>query len=205
MTVNETLDMINDCESEYEAFNIFIEPPDVDEDTDCDSGDEDGAGASLNNLSRRHLRAQCNITVRSPGGRQHLDSRSASDDDTSSSSDADNSEHKHSAAKRRKKIQQKDSKMGKWEKSDLKVDSETNFDTSCWIEERDLTPLKIFELFFDKDLLEYVRDMTNLCAQQKEVENFQVSVAEIKTVIGIIFVSGYNSLPRKKNVLGKSR
>ncbi|GFO32341.1 hypothetical protein PoB_005884600 [Plakobranchus ocellatus] len=71
---------------------FFIEPPDVDEDTDGGSGDEYRVGASLNNLSRRQLRAQCNLIVRSLGRRQHLDSSSTSDEDTSSSSDADDSE-----------------------------------------------------------------------------------------------------------------
>lgn len=59
--VNEVLSMLEDDSSVQEA-SVFIEPPPVTEDTDEDSGEEDGEG-TVSNLNGRQLRAPASATV----------------------------------------------------------------------------------------------------------------------------------------------
>lgn len=69
-TVNEALDQIMESDYDIDSADIYLEPPDVTEDTDCDSGDEDGVGASVDNLSGNQLKAGCSVTLYTRDGRK---------------------------------------------------------------------------------------------------------------------------------------
>lgn len=68
--LNEVLSMLED-DSDVQEASVFIEPPPVTEDTDEDSGEEDGEG-TVSNLNGRQLRAPASATVLRNGQRQPL-------------------------------------------------------------------------------------------------------------------------------------
>ena len=43
-TLNEALDQIIELDKDIDSADIYFEPPDATDDTDCDSYDEDGIG-----------------------------------------------------------------------------------------------------------------------------------------------------------------
>ena len=58
-------------------------------------------------------------------------------------------------------------------------------------------PIDFFNLLFDGDLLEMIVVESNLYAQKKGI-SLQLTICELKTVIGILLLSGYNILPSVK-------
>ena len=63
--------------------------------------------------------------------------------------------------------------------------------------DEDLTPVKQFERFFDVEVLDYLITQTSLYAQQCGEHSFITSDLEMRGFIGILFISGYASLPRR--------
>lgn len=69
MTSEEVLEILEDDTQTYDNINsidVFISPPDVKEDTDEDSGDED-FGGTYNNLSGRQLSSDAELVFRGGG------------------------------------------------------------------------------------------------------------------------------------------
>jgi len=58
------------------------------------------------------------------------------------------------------------------------------------------TPTEIFELFFDDEVIEIIVTYCNLYAASKGV-NLGLTSSELKCFLGIIFLSGYVSVPRR--------
>lgn len=69
-TVNEVIDMLEDDDL-FQRADIFLDPPEVDELTDEDSGEEDGECA-VHNLSGRQLTASATATIVGLSGRTTL-------------------------------------------------------------------------------------------------------------------------------------
>ncbi|KAF2881285.1 hypothetical protein ILUMI_24885 [Ignelater luminosus] len=61
-----------------------------------------------------------------------------------------------------------------------------------------MTPLEIFKLFFDEEVVTVFVTETKKCALLKNDGNMNVSSEEIKAFLGILILSGYNILPEKK-------
>jgi DNA excision repair protein ERCC-6 len=59
------------------------------------------------------------------------------------------------------------------------------------------SPCSLFELFLDDDVVNMLVENTNKYAMQKG-SNFKTTHEEFRLFIAILFVSGYNSLPRRK-------
>lgn len=59
-----------------------------------------------------------------------------------------------------------------------------------------MTPIELFELFFDVDIINMIIEYSILYARQKGDMNFTLTVEELKVVIAILLISGYSSLPR---------
>ena len=209
-------------DDECTSIDIFIEPPDCSEHTDEDSADEDG---TVNNFSRNQLRAHCSVQMKSfYGGKKSLFDGDTSDDETeylpgpsaspshlsaascsdftsasSSDSDSDSSStpHKEQPPAKRKRF---NPTIRKFEKKDMPEEREKTItfeNKGSWILDKDYTPLTLFELFFDDEVVEYITKQTNLYAtQQGKVTH--VYGFEIKIVMAIIFVSGYVPLPRRR-------
>lgn len=77
------------------------------------------------------------------------------------------------------------------------VKSRSVFEESAYYS-REMTPVEIFELFFNKDLLEWIVRQSVLYACQKGNFGFEFSVDELKVFIGILILSGYCSVSRQR-------
>lgn len=165
---------------EDEFLGIFLDPPEINVDTDEDSGAEDGGIAD--NLSGRQLRARAQIQL----------TRSATEnEETESSSSA---KDKEPATKKAKK-----SKLTfNWKKKDL---PSTNgmFPEGNYTALTGLSPVEVFELFFDSEVIQYLVSESNKYAVQKNDSNPSISEEEMKVYLGILLLSGYVELPEKRS------
>lgn len=57
-------------------------------------------------------------------------------------------------------------------------------------------PLEFFEMFFDDKDYELLRSSTEKNAIAKRHTNFRVTIEEVKNFVGILLLSGYNSVSR---------
>ena len=61
-----------------------------------------------------------------------------------------------------------------------------------------LSPVEMFECFFDDDVIDLIVDQTNLYAHRDKGNHaFTTNRQDMKTFLGILLLSGYNSLPRR--------
>lgn len=85
----------------------------------------------------------------------------------------------------------------KWKKRDLK----TKLPPSEWLaDEQDesfLTPAEAFEKFFDDDVIALLVEETNRYAEQKN-RSLGVTEEEMKCVLGVLLLSGYVPVPRRR-------
>lgn len=58
-----------------------------------------------------------------------------------------------------------------------------------------LSPIQLFELFFDDDVVEFIVNSTNKNAAVDRSTDFRTNYDEIRKVMGILFVTGYHTLP----------
>ncbi|XP_050298541.1 piggyBac transposable element-derived protein 2-like [Anthonomus grandis grandis] len=63
---------------------------------------------------------------------------------------------------------------------------------------QELTPLQIFEKFFDDDLYNLLQTETMRYAQQKNKYDFFVTSEDLKIFIGFLIFSGYHDLPSER-------
>jgi DNA excision repair protein ERCC-6 len=61
-----------------------------------------------------------------------------------------------------------------------------------------LSPSEFFEFFFNENLCNHIVQQSVIYAVQKNREDFSLSVEELKTFLGILILSGYVPLPRKR-------
>lgn len=177
-------DLITSAEADTseEELVVTILPPDnaTGNITDEDSGAEDGGG-TINNLPGSMLRAPA-----------VLGSEGVSDDE-------EEIEHKHKKAKK-SKAKAKSTTGRKWIKRDIAMQmpqfSATDHNTEK-LKNQNLTPSKYFELFFDDELINNIKIETNRFASQKNVD-LQVTGDEIRCVLGVLLLSGYVSVPRRR-------
>ncbi|KAK6173087.1 hypothetical protein SNE40_016614 [Patella caerulea] len=126
LSVNEALDRILDDEDDLNGADIFIQPPEENELTDSDSADEDGIGATINNLFGRQLSAGCSVTFRTRHGRQSLDDDigQVSITDCSSSDSEDNPTSIGGLLAKKRKL----STTRKWRHGDFTEDINNHFE-----------------------------------------------------------------------------
>ena len=61
------------------------------------------------------------------------------------------------------------------------------------------SPTKIFNQFFDDEVIDYLVDMSKLYAhREKGRHSFNIDRSEMRLFIAVLLVSGYNELPRRK-------
>ena len=63
---------------------------------------------------------------------------------------------------------------------------------------KDRTPVEVFELFSDDELLELIVVQSMLYAKQSGNHSFVTDPEEMRVVLGILLLSGYNRLPRPR-------
>ena len=57
------------------------------------------------------------------------------------------------------------------------------------------SPLELWQLFIDDEVIKLIVNSSNEYAGQKNVTDFNTSVDEVKSFIGILYVTGYHTLP----------
>jgi len=171
-----------------EVDKIYITPPcgELDGDSDEDSGDEDGGGY-VDNLGRKLLQAE-SIAVLSNG-------RMIGEEDEEGN--GHNTEPPRSVA-----VSQKDRLQYKWTKKVIPLGRhiEEWQERPPVVDLRDEdSPAKVFEFFFDENLYCLIRKESMRYATQQGYPNFSVTVEELRTVIGILLISGYHRLPSRNH------
>jgi hypothetical protein len=63
----------------------------------------------------------------------------------------------------------------------------------------DFSPIDLFELFVDEEILEHLRSEITKYALFKNETDPKVTINELKVFITILFLSGYNVMPSKKD------
>lgn len=97
-------------------------------------------------------------------------------------------------------------KKAQWEKSDPIYDHQTlenqvqkNFEAAKE-SMTDITPVKLFEQFFDEEVYNLIMTETHRYAKvQKNRHNFEVSREKITVFIGFLIFSGYHTLPSERD------
>ncbi|XP_003803632.1 piggyBac transposable element-derived protein 2 isoform X1 [Otolemur garnettii] len=174
----EVLSALEEEESHHCREEIFIAPPDnaAGEFTDEDSGDEDGQRGA-------HL----------PGSVLHA---AVLTEDSGTGEDNDDLELQ--PAKKRQKMAVKPQRV--WTKRDIRPDFGSWTASDPHIEDlksQELSPVGLFELFFDEGTINFIVNETNRYAWQKNV-NLSLTAQELKCVLGILILSGYISYPRRR-------
>ncbi|XP_037115308.1 piggyBac transposable element-derived protein 3-like [Syngnathus acus] len=179
----EVFDAIEDEDAVVDK--IFIAPPVVSFESDEDTGEED-CGGTFNNLSGRQLSAPAVVVL--------ADGRVIGDDD-----DGDTEEEEEpQQASTSKKRSQKDALDYNWTNSKTRL---TKFP--------DARPLAVPTIlvgksavqkldFFLSDVYPHlVRETIKYAAVTDS--NFQLTIGELKRVVGILLLSGYHQLPSRRH------
>lgn len=178
LNLNEVLDIL--CQ-EDQGGDVFIEPPDVQELTDKDSGDEeDEKHRGPENLSGNQLLA--------PAEYRHGNFN----EETSDEEDV-----APPAKKRGKGGRGKGKQKAKWTNSEEFLRGLPFFPESDYKKYRDFTPVMLFELFFDDDLIDYIVEQSRLYCLSNNWTDAKITSKELRVFIAILIVSGYNILPSK--------
>lgn len=174
---------------------IVLFPPDNanDENTDEDSGEEDFL--TLNNLPGSHLRAEAEVFY---DNGTPTDNGECSKEDIQWESEDDLPISTFLSKKRSSKCFQssKTKKLPiKWLNNDLNV----TFPLWSPVEGpfNEVSPVNLFRHFFDDEVLSTVLDFTNTYALQNNRDK-TVTKEEILCFIGILLVSGYNTVSRRR-------
>ena len=182
-TVCEFLDAIEEGDEFDDLAGIAIEPPEVRAETDEDSGDEELDLA--NRLTGLQLQAQAHLL------RRNRDSNSESSDDDAASTQA---QTEASTSKRRKKSSAYVfQRVSNCQSGLLPIFPPSNYSTY-----RDMSPVELFELFWDELLVKDILDQMKLYSIWKGKDIFGADMVEFRTFLGIIILSGYNKLPQRK-------
>ena len=138
---------------------------------------------SVVNLSGKQLAAPSTASIYEPGGKRDLD------------------EIEESQAAGPSRGGKKKPKLHDWRQGDLTADEAARFNWTPVEDQnrtRDRSPTTLFELFFDDELCNDIVSQSVLYAQQKGDHTFRFSVEELKVFLGILILSGYHPLPRRR-------
>ena len=183
LTANEILDILNESESEAEA-DIFIEPPDVKEITDEDSGnDENPEKLKPTCLSGNQLRAKATLRRRKKPGKIIQESDSEGEVDYLPIS----------------KSRKRNIDMFKWSEEAPPRKYMPIFPESNTSKYKDFTPLELFELFFDEEIIEDMVEQSNLYAREKNIFESIVSSDEMRLFLGVLIITGYAPKPSRRS------
>ncbi|CAK1585629.1 unnamed protein product [Parnassius mnemosyne] len=210
LTTNEIVDIINDLASDDEATaaDIYIDPPGDGLVSDSDSGDE--RNVSFENLSRGQLLAPAELTLHgknvSDGSESEeealgpITSRTVTDSQSLSNrrrsrSLIDNPLFPPPPPPRSPKV------VRKWVKRDL---SQLHDEWIAPLPRSVITlseasePVDLFELFFSHEVIMHIVRHSVIYAVQKGNPGFTLSDNDIYCFIGILILTGYSPLPRRR-------
>lgn len=165
--------------------DIFIEPPDPNVLTDEDSGDEDEGGL-LDNLPGAQLRAKAEVVLSNKD-------RIGNFAETNNVPEINEALQEPVTTSVFSPVKETD-----WIQGDLMYNEARTFPGGSYTKYRDLSPVALFEQFFDIETMMYLTDQISRYALFKNRPDPKVTVDELKCYIGILLLSGYNQLPGKR-------
>nr|CAD7595708.1 unnamed protein product [Timema genevievae] len=184
---------------------IYITPPDNPLLSDEDSGDEEET--NFNHLSGNQLKAvsEARITKVVSGeivteevqffeeltSLEGFPGPNSSDPAPKSSNLEPVPEASTSQEKKKKKP------IRKWVRTDIKEVQSKTWTLPQFMGE-DMSPVQIFELFFDDVVVKMLVDFTNIYARQAGDMTFELTLDEMRIFLAILLLTGYNPLPRYK-------
>ena len=183
ITLNEALDLLED---ENEPCDLFVEPPDVAELTDEDSGEEEDF--CVTNLTGSQLRAAAEIRYR----KQHDEP----DPERAETSNQASSSDKCLPTKKSKKVYPTTSDFS-WSTDQGNSKGSPIFPEANYSRYRDFSPREMFELFFDESLFDLIVEQSNIYCQSKNISAPPVTKDKMKVFFAILIVSGYAPLSSK--------
>jgi len=201
--VNDVIAMLED-ETFVEA-SIFLNPPGNGSESDEDSDVEDGCSA--NHLSSRQLTAPAEFTIKY--GSDNVNSLDDDDADSDATADASSSVQECSPESGVADTPFHEAHLSlsltscvppvvdqKWLKKELPAKTFPGKPTERRFTEP-LSPVAIFNAFFDDNVVEYMVSMTNLYAQRdKGKHGFSIDVNEMRLFLAMLLLTGYVVLPR---------
>nr|CAD7264704.1 unnamed protein product [Timema shepardi] len=93
--------------------------------------------------------------------------------------------------------QKKKKPVRKWVRTDIKEVQSKTWTLPQFMGE-DMSPVQIFELFFDDVVVKMLVDFTNIYARQAGDMTFELTLGEMRIFLAILLLTGYNPLPRYK-------
>lgn len=198
--LHEVIAMLEE-DDDYTAADVYITPPDDFQLSEEDSADEDQP-QSVNHLSGQQLAAEADVryvttsckTV-SPSDEINSQDTSDEEDDVPLAALASTAKVGQRHAAKRPELTRK------WSQRDLPSDSgcSQHDSTIPSFLEKDWTPVKLFELFFDTDTIQLLVENTKKYAQDvKGDHGFTVDEETMKVFLAILLLSGYAVLPRRR-------
>ncbi|XP_068240932.1 piggyBac transposable element-derived protein 3-like [Palaemon carinicauda] len=188
LNLQEILEILD--EEEKDPVAIFITPPEVREDSDEDSAEEDEGGLA-DNLNSNQLRASAEAVF-------HDGRILGEDDDEVENSNVNCAEEQQESKKRKKS--QKTSLEYNWKKtSNIRFSvNQTQYDKPPpAIDLKGKSPVEKFEYFFDGDIMNMIAKESCRYACEKNAQ-FTISVSELRVAFGIFILSGYHTLPSRR-------
>lgn len=168
-------------DEELEADRIYIQPPAPSIESDEDSADEDDSG-TINNMPPKILQAQSELVLTN-NERIGLDVNESDNDLTA---------NQNNSVRVSKKV------FRDWKKKDIR-EMRTLFPESSYLSLRNMSPLDIFEQFWDESVIEFlIKEATNY-ALFKNCADPKITRDEMKSFLGILIVSGYNPRPSRRH------
>ncbi|GBP30631.1 PiggyBac transposable element-derived protein 3 [Eumeta japonica] len=186
LNVHEMISALEDDNLTISA-DIFITPPENDDLSDEDSGSEDAV--EISNLGRRQLLPEAEVrrTVSSLEG--ILENVEGIDQEEEEEQPTTSEAIEPSVKKAKIMVTRK------WRHTDISAKPEKETTTPKFVLDKD-NPLEFFEMFFDDQVLELLRSSTEKNAIAKGHVNFRLTIEEVKNFIGVLLLSGYNSVSR---------
>ncbi|XP_023018186.2 piggyBac transposable element-derived protein 3 [Leptinotarsa decemlineata] len=192
LTLEEALQMA--YSDDLDVRNIFIEPPDVNELTDEDSGEEDKGGL-VDNLSRNQLKASAQLEV--------FQNDSLEDDEPVTLDEHNEGKRENfvEGNNREETVFAQAEKIDydkiEWIEGDL-IMTAKEFPKGNYENFKTFTPVEMIELFFDDDMIDFFLEETTRYTLFKNHPNPQITREEMRCFLAILILSGYNWMPGKK-------
>ena len=222
LTIAEALEIIEDDDLDLSA--IYIEPPQVTENSDEDSGEEDTGGV-IDNLTGNQLRSKAEVVLWrenqvvfnqdedsdvSEEVEEHIVERKKSNETLilkkrkrSKSKNEDEMRPSTSRTKQKESITKKKTiklvrKPSSWVHDENPPSNIGIFPEADYTSYRGKSPTELFDLFVGTDIIDFLVTETQRYALFLNVQEPQIKAEEIKSFIGILLLSGYNVVPSRR-------
>jgi hypothetical protein len=190
LTTHEVIDVLESWEAEdVHDIEVYVEPPGDGRFSDGDSGGEDCS--DLDRLNRHQLLAPAEVIINANNN----------DDTVYSDIEDDTTELPTSSQAlilRRGRLFRRPRKWVKQDLSSAREEWLKPFPRTVLTLTKNSEPLQFFELFFSADMIEHIVKHSVMYAVANHNFSFTLSADEIYCFIGILLLSGYAPLPRRR-------